>query len=69
MNSKPVSFCDNDFHKSSYSNGGTDCVEVAQKEGVIAVRNSKDVSKNTVFFNKSEWNAFVAGVKNNEFLS
>ncbi len=62
-----MSVNDKDFRKSSFSNGGTDCVEVAQKEDTIAVRNSNDVNKNTVFFTKSEWEAFVSGVKNNEF--
>lgn len=62
-----MSISDKDFRKSSYSNGGTDCVEIAQKDNTIAVRNSKDVNKNTVFFTRSEWEAFVSGVKNNEF--
>lgn len=61
-------FNDREFCKSTYSRKpGVHCVEVAQKAGITAVRNSNDATKNTVFFTQNEWKAFVAGVKNNEF--
>lgn len=63
-----TSFEDRDFTKSSlcvYPPGG--CVEVAQKNGLIAVRDAKDPSQPSLVFDKSEWQAFVAGVKAGEF--
>jgi hypothetical protein len=61
---------DEDFKKSSYTHPGgiiTRCVAVAIKPHGVAVRNSLDPNKNTVFFTTEEWDAFVKGVKNNEF--
>ena len=61
---------DSDFKKSSYTNPGgiiNRCVSVAIRPEGIAVRNSNDETKNTVFFTNDEWKAFVSGVKNNEF--
>ncbi len=61
---------DSDFIKSSYSHpGGTIhvCVSVAKKKEGVAVRDTKDASKNTLFFTNEEWDAFTKGVKNGEF--
>lgn len=61
---------DEDFKKSKKSGnwGGVPvCVEVAMKPEGVAVRNSQDPSKNTVFFSREEWGAFIEGVKDNEF--
>jgi hypothetical protein len=33
----------------------------------VALRDSKDATKQTMFFNNEEWNAFVNGVKGGEF--
>jgi hypothetical protein len=60
-------FTDSDFVKSSrcaYPPGG--CVEVAIKGGVVAVRDAKDRTRALVF-SKTEWDAFVLGVKAGEF--
>ncbi|MFG1877855.1 DUF397 domain-containing protein [Sphaerisporangium sp. NPDC049003] len=65
------------WRKSSYtgSNGGN-CVEVAEFTGVtdgpgdtelIAVRDSKNPDGPKLFFTPAEWDAFVNGVKANEF--
>ncbi|MEV7968483.1 DUF397 domain-containing protein [Sphaerisporangium sp. NPDC088356] len=65
------------WRKSSYtgSNGGN-CVEVAELAGVtdspddtelIAVRDSKNPDGPKLFFTSAEWDAFVNGVKANEF--
>lgn len=62
-----VIFHDNEFKKSTACPSCKTCVTVAHKEGVIAVRDSKDSSKMTLNFNKDEWQAFVAGVKSGEF--
>ncbi len=44
------------------------CVEVAQLTGGnVAVRDSKDESKAAHVFDREEWSAFIAGVKNGEF--
>jgi hypothetical protein len=61
---------DSDFKKSSYTHPGgliNRCVAVALKPNGVAVRNSNDETKNTVFFTLEEWDAFIKGVKNNEF--
>ncbi len=43
------------------------CVEVAKNSGGVQVRDSKNPSGSILSFNKEEWNAFLAGVKNGEF--
>ena len=43
------------------------CVEVAYKDGYVAIRNSADPNKTTVVFTLNEWKTFVAGVKAGEF--
>jgi len=58
---------DSDFHTSSWTKGGKRCVQVARKQQGVAVRDSKDASKTSLFFNHDEWNAFVKGVKAGEF--
>lgn len=67
-----VIFFDEDFKKSSFSmqpgkRGGGGCVSVAQKNGMIAVRDTKDATKTTLYFNRDEWTAFLAGIKSGEF--
>ena len=64
-------FADEDFKKSSFSFGKHppvwDCVMIAQTDGAILVRDSKDADKTTLVFTLDEWDAFVKGVKNGEF--
>ena len=43
------------------------CVAVAQKNGVVAIRNSNDPEKVTSLFSKREWKTFVKAVKAGEF--
>jgi hypothetical protein len=53
------------WRTSSYSgsNGGT-CVEVADNlPGVIAVRDSKDPDGPVLRFSRSDWSAFVVGIR------
>ena len=60
-------FSDTDFAKSSYCvypPGG--CVEVAAKDGIVAVRDTKNPERMLVF-SRTEWEAFVQGVKKGEF--
>ncbi|MBF8191430.1 DUF397 domain-containing protein [Nonomuraea sp. K274] len=69
------------WRKSSFSgdNGGN-CVEVAELENahdgpahkageakLIAMRDSKDPDGPKLFFTYAEWDAFLKGVKANEF--
>jgi hypothetical protein len=57
-----------DFKTSSFSkNNPKTCVAVAINPNSVAVCNSNNPTKNVVFFTIDEWNAFVKGVKNNEF--
>ncbi len=56
------------WRKSSFSNGGGDCVEVAPlDDGRIAVRNSNHPDAGVVFFTRSEMDAYIKGVKSGEF--
>ncbi|MCR4284147.1 MAG: DUF397 domain-containing protein [Parcubacteria group bacterium] len=58
---------DSTFKKSSYSRIITFCVSVALTPEGVAVRDTKDHSKRTLFFTRGEWEAFVKGVKGGEF--
>lgn len=53
------------FRKSSRSNNGGNCVEVADNlEGIVAVRDSKDNGHGPVLvFSQETWENFTAGVK------
>ena len=68
MLKKPFNVVDADFIKSSWSkNNPKTCVMVAIKPEGVAVRDSKDSSKSTMFFSFDEWTAFIKGVKGGEF--
>jgi hypothetical protein len=58
------------WFKSSYSNNGGDCLEVAANliasRGVIPVRDSKDPSGPVLGFSADVFASFVAGVKAGE---
>ncbi len=59
---------DQDFIKSSWSkNNPKTCVMVAVKPEGVAVRDSKDPEKHTLFFTHDEWDAFLRGAKGGEF--
>ncbi|WP_435174581.1 DUF397 domain-containing protein [Actinacidiphila sp. bgisy145] len=57
--------------KSSYSENGGQCVEVAANlvasRGVVPVRDSKDPSGPVLDFSTDAFASFVAGVKSGEF--
>jgi Domain of unknown function (DUF397) len=54
--------------KSSYSGSGGNCVEVARgANGRVLVRHSGDHTGPHLSFTESEWEAFVRGVKDDEF--
>jgi len=57
------------WRKASYSasNGGG-CVEVADHDGMILVRDTKDHGRGPVHrYTPREWRAFIVGVRNGEF--
>jgi len=56
-----------DFRKSAQSRIITWCVAVAITPKGVAVRDTKDRKKKTLFFTKGEWRVFVKGVKSGEF--
>ena len=64
-------FTDTDFITSTFSSSPgrptPRCVAVAIKGNTVAVRDTKDATKNTLQFTSEEWDAFVSGVKNGEF--
>ncbi|MGW1680022.1 DUF397 domain-containing protein [Saccharopolyspora sp. NPDC002376] len=49
--------------KSSYSNGAQNCVEVALEPEVVGVRDSKDRDGAVLAFPRSQWVAFVSGLR------
>jgi hypothetical protein len=56
------------WRKSSYSGGnGGACVEVADHDGVILVRDTNDHGQGSVQrFTPGEWRVFVADIRNGE---
>ncbi|GAA2307180.1 DUF397 domain-containing protein [Streptomyces violaceusniger] len=53
------------WHRSSYSsNGGGECVEVADNlPGIVPVRDSKDPDGPVLIFPNGSWSAFIATLK------
>jgi hypothetical protein len=57
-----------DWRKSSHSGGNGDCVEVGSSLGTVGVRDTKQRGQGPVLeFVRTEWEAFVRGVKDGEF--
>lgn len=56
------------WFKSSRSQGGQDCVEVAFLDGGhVGVRDSKNPTGPALVFTPGEWDAFTAGAHGGEF--
>ncbi|WP_067468661.1 DUF397 domain-containing protein [Nocardia amamiensis] len=56
------------WFKSRHSGDGESCVEVAWlAAGHVGVRDSKNPTGPALLFTPGEWDAFTAGVINNEF--
>jgi hypothetical protein len=58
---------DSDFVVSGWCGNRPKCVQIAVKPEGVAIRNSNDTNKTTLFFNNDEWEVFVKGVKDGEF--
>lgn len=67
---RSVTQLDHVWRKSSRSNNNGACVEVRQVGDMIQVRDTKSIATGAVLgFTPDEWDAFVAGVKNDEFAT
>ncbi len=57
------------WHKSTASNGGGNCVEVMETaDGGFRVRDTKDGGTGPVLhYTRSEWAAFLEGIQRGEF--
>jgi hypothetical protein len=55
------------WFKSTRSDDGGGCVEVAEVDGGVGVRDSKDPDGPTLWFTREEWTAFIVGVYRGEF--
>ena len=65
---KTMTFRNDEFQKSGDSAVFNPiCVEVARRDGVVAVRDSKNPSITPLMFSNPEWEAFVGGVKKGQF--
>jgi hypothetical protein len=55
--------------KSALSNGSTNCLEVAFVDGVVALRDSKDVGDpqaQVLVLSEDDYRAFTGGVRNGQ---
>ncbi|MCS7484568.1 DUF397 domain-containing protein [Umezawaea endophytica] len=55
------------WKKSTFSEGGGECVEVAMAQSGVLVRDSKNPAGPVLWFTKLEWIAFLYGVLAGEF--
>jgi hypothetical protein len=55
------------WRKSTRSNNGGQCVEVASAGDSIGLRDSKRPHEAVLILSKDSWSAFVAGVRDGEF--
>lgn len=55
------------WKKSSYSNGGGNCVEVGTSAAHVGIRDTKDRDGGTLAVPADGWAAFLSGVKAGQF--
>ena len=66
-----VDLTDATWRKSSLSNGGANCLEVAFVGGVVALRDSKDVGlpdARVLIISADDYRAFTGGITKGELL-
>lgn len=54
------------WRKASYSNGGENCIEVANSSGAVLVRDTKQAARpdrTTLSVTPGAWRAFTTGLK------
>lgn len=51
------------WRKSTYTNGGENCVETASGSGVVLVRDTKDRTGGTLTFPAATWQSFANSLK------
>ena len=51
------------WHKSSYSDGGSNCVEVRESADTVDVRDTQNRDAGHLSFPGAEWDAFLADVR------
>lgn len=64
---EPLDLTSVQWHKSSYSSGNGQCVEVAVVRDARAIRDGKNPAGPALVFGGEEWAAFVGGVVSGEF--
>ena len=47
------------FHKSSYSGGHNNCIEVGQADKLVAIRDTKNRALGTITVPRTTWLAFI----------
>lgn len=68
MNDVNVDLTGAKWFKSSRSQAGKECVEVAHLDtGLVGTRDSKNPNGPALVFTPGEWDAFIAGAKAGEF--
>ncbi|GAA1919712.1 DUF397 domain-containing protein [Streptantibioticus ferralitis] len=70
MNIK-VDLTNAEWAKSSLSNGGDNCLEVAFVDGVVALRDSKDVgdpNAKILIISQDDYRAFTGGIAKGDLL-
>lgn len=55
------------WRKSTRSGTNGNCVEIAQLDTAVAVRDSKNPTGAVLVFTPAEWDAFLGGAKDGEF--
>lgn len=55
------------WRKSSYSGGANDCVEIAELGARVAVRDSKDLSRQPLLVSRSAMHALANGIRDGAF--
>ena len=54
------------WQRASFCASG-ECVEIAQRDGVIFMRNSREERRHVLRYTPEEWQSFIRGVKAGEF--